>query len=80
MSENIVVAVRVRPFNEREKALSAKCCVDMVGNSTIVRDLDGSKDEKTFTFDYSFWSHDSFTACLCQRPRSTPIRRRYSMY
>ncbi len=33
-SVNIKVAVRVRPFNEREKESSATCIVAMDGNST----------------------------------------------
>jgi hypothetical protein len=30
MSGGVKVAVRVRPFNEREKNLNAVCCIDMV--------------------------------------------------
>lgn len=57
---SIKVAVRVRPFNQREIDLGAKCCVDMKGPMTTL--LDFSKDGKNrdFTFDYSFWSHDGF--------------------
>lgn len=55
---SVKVAVRVRPFNPREKQLNSKLCVDMQGNSTIVEDDDGKP--RTFTFDYSFWSHDEF--------------------
>lgn len=31
------VAVRVRPFNEREIGLSSRCCVAMEGNETTIR-------------------------------------------
>ena len=31
MSESVKVAVRVRPFNQREKDRSAKCIIQMVG-------------------------------------------------
>ena len=55
---SVKVAVRVRPFNSREKALNCKLCVDMQGNSTVVEDEEGKP--RTFTFDYSFWSHDEF--------------------
>lgn len=57
MSDSSVkVAVRVRPFNNREKGLNAVCCIQMKGKkTTIVSDEGGEKD---FTFDYSFWSHD----------------------
>lgn len=56
---SVKVAVRVRPFNEREKERGAKCCIDMQGPSTLITDPSTNK-ERTFTFDYSFWSHDSF--------------------
>ena len=56
---SIKVAVRVRPFNAREKERDAKLVVQMSGQSTIVKDPDNDS-EKTFTFDYSFWSHDCF--------------------
>lgn len=55
---SVKVAVRVRPFNPREKQLKSKLCVDMKDNSTIVEDEDGKP--RVFTFDYSFWSHDEF--------------------
>jgi len=51
MAENIKVAVRVRPFNDREKQLGSTCVVGVEGNSTIV-------NGKTFTYDFSYWSHD----------------------
>ena len=55
----IVVGVRVRPFNTREKERNSVCCIDMPGgNQTIIRDDLGK--EKKFTFDHSFWSHDGF--------------------
>ena len=60
MAQNIQVAVRVRPFNEREKQLNAVCCVDMEGPTTTIKDLDGDQPPRSFAFDYSFWSHDGF--------------------
>jgi kinesin family protein 13 len=56
---SIKVAVRVRPFNQREKDRNSQLIVEMNDKTTILRDLD-MKSEKIFTFDYSFWSHDSF--------------------
>ena len=42
MSEAAVqVAVRVRPFNGREKAMNAKRCIDMDSNTTWVHEEDG---------------------------------------
>ena len=55
---SVKVAVRVRPFNVREK--DSQCIIDMAGNTTIIKD--DLNQEKTFAFDYSFWSHDGFRA------------------
>jgi kinesin family protein 13 len=54
---SVKVAVRVRPFNTREK--DSECIIDMNGQTTTIRDEIGQ--ERSFTFDYSFWSHDGFT-------------------
>lgn len=59
MSESSVkVAVRVRPFNDREKKLGAACCIKMNGSKTSIYDDTGEPRE--FTFDYSFWSHNGY--------------------
>ncbi len=51
------MAVRVRPFNQREKDRKAKMIIQMNGPSTkITNPADG--DSKSFTFDYSYWSFD----------------------
>ena len=55
---SIVVAVRVRPFNQREKSLKSKLCVKMTGNTTVLMNEHGKK--RSFTFDHSFWSHSGF--------------------
>ena len=55
---SIQVAVRVRPFNSREKEKTSKCIISMSGPSTTI--IDDLQQEKTFTFDYSFWSHDCY--------------------
>lgn len=62
---SVKVAVRVRPFNDRENGLDTKLCVEMRGAQTIIKDLDnlagpGKPAERTFTFDYSFQSHNGF--------------------
>lgn len=60
---SVKVAVRVRPFNDREISMQATTCIAMIGNQTIIKDpeeFDSEAAEKTFTFDYSFWSHDGF--------------------
>ena len=54
--ENVKVAVRVRPFNDREKERKAKCIISMKGNSTTIRNPE-TGELKTFAFDFSYWSH-----------------------
>ncbi|XP_050299127.1 kinesin-like protein unc-104 isoform X2 [Anthonomus grandis grandis] len=58
---SVKVAVRVRPFNNREISRECKCIIKMGGNTTtIVNPKADSKDSaiKSFNFDYSYWSHD----------------------
>ena len=62
---SVKVAVRVRPFNERELAQNPRCCIEMNGPQTIITDPSGptannKEGKKTFTFDFSFWSHDGY--------------------
>ncbi|XP_035580532.1 kinesin-like protein KIF1C isoform X1 [Zalophus californianus] len=57
---SVKVAVRVRPFNARETSQDAKCVVSMQGSTTSIVNPRQSKDApKSFTFDYSYWSHTS---------------------
>ncbi len=56
--DNVKVAVRVRPFNTREKDRNAKCIIAMHDKSTTIKNPD-NEEEKKFTFDYSYWSHTS---------------------
>ncbi|XP_044134428.1 kinesin-like protein KIF1C [Bufo gargarizans] len=57
---SVKVAVRVRPFNAREISHDAKCVIQMQGNSTCISNPKQPKDAaKSFTFDYSYWSHTS---------------------
>lgn len=60
--EGIKVAVRVRPFNDREKARKAQNVIEMPdGKRTGIRDPANMKAEpKFFAFDHSYWSHDGF--------------------
>lgn len=55
---SVKVAVRVRPFNSREMTHNAKCVIQMQGNTTCISNPKQTKDgTKSFTFDYSYWSH-----------------------
>eukprot|EP00736_Rhodelphis_marinus_P010497 Rmarinus@m.16130 len=60
MAESVKVAVRVRPFNQREKDRNSKLIIEMNGGQTRIKDPSNG-EWKTFSFDFSFWSHDSFT-------------------
>eukprot|EP00038_Savillea_parva_P020125 m.30478 g.30478 ORF g.30478 m.30478 type:complete len:1046 (+) comp4713_c0_seq1:156-3293(+) len=60
-ADSVKVAVRVRPFNQRELDAHAKLCVTMQDKMTTVIDTKGNKPDKSFTYDYSYWSHDGFT-------------------
>ena len=60
MGDSVKVAVRVRPFNSRERQEGAELCVSMTGNTTKVWNKE-TNFEKEFNFDYSYWSHDGFT-------------------
>jgi hypothetical protein len=42
-----------------EKEMGAKVCVKMDGPTTILVDPESGQDKK-FTFDFSYWSHDGF--------------------
>ena len=56
------IAVRVRPFNSREKDRDAVTIINMQGKSTSIAKPDKLFDKsstRTFTFDYSYWSMDS---------------------
>ena len=53
------MAVRVRPFNQREKDRDSVCCIRMQGVKTLIINPD-NEEEKDFAFDFSFWSHDGF--------------------
>ncbi|XP_068176220.1 kinesin-like protein KIF1A isoform X2 [Antennarius striatus] len=56
---SVKVAVRVRPFNSREIGKESKCIIQMSGNTTTIINPKQVKDNKSFNFDYSYWSHTS---------------------
>uniref|UniRef100_A0A8C2DNG6 plus-end-directed kinesin ATPase n=1 Tax=Cyprinus carpio TaxID=7962 RepID=A0A8C2DNG6_CYPCA len=57
---SVKVAVRVRPFNSRETSKESKCIIQMQGNSTTILNPKNPKEPpKSFSFDYSYWSHTS---------------------
>ncbi|XP_046892998.1 kinesin-like protein KIF1A [Hypomesus transpacificus] len=54
---SVKVAVRVRPFNSREMAKDSRCIIQMSGNTTTIINPKQPKENKSFNFDYSYWSH-----------------------
>eukprot|EP00746_Dinoflagellata_sp_MGD_P028892 gnl/MRDRNA2_/MRDRNA2_168346_c0_seq1.p1 gnl/MRDRNA2_/MRDRNA2_168346_c0~~gnl/MRDRNA2_/MRDRNA2_168346_c0_seq1.p1 ORF type:complete len:763 (-),score=146.89 gnl/MRDRNA2_/MRDRNA2_168346_c0_seq1:134-2422(-) len=64
MAETIKVAVRVRPFNEREIGLGSICIVSMKGKTTSVKNHKheyrsaDADDDFSRSYDYSYWSVD----------------------
>lgn len=70
-SSSVKVAVRVRPFNDRELSLNSKCIIRMDGPKTIVlsssssnvqqqdqvqQTIATSSNNKEFVYDASYWS------------------------
>ncbi|KAL0275192.1 UNVERIFIED_CONTAM: hypothetical protein PYX00_003130 [Menopon gallinae] len=60
---SVKVAVRVRPFNNREISRECKCIIEMCGKTTSITNPKmppGTKEAvKSFNYDYSYWSHDN---------------------
>ncbi|TRY79865.1 hypothetical protein TCAL_06049 [Tigriopus californicus] len=66
---SVKVAVRVRPFNRREKDLESQCVVRMRGNEVVLDQSNSSLSTSTprgahqfqhaFTFDFAYWSHNT---------------------
>ncbi|VBB27860.1 unnamed protein product [Acanthocheilonema viteae] len=54
----VKVAVRVRPFNKRERDLNTKCIVSMIGDQTILRHPIDEKQPKNFAYNHCFNSSD----------------------
>ena len=59
---SVKVAVRVRPFNNREIGRDCVGIIEMDGPKTIITNPKvpfGSKEAtKSFNFDFSYWSHN----------------------
>ena len=62
-SQNVVVAARVRPLDATEAKIGARSVVRCQDNKTIIVDPTYLPNEKTFTFDYSFWSGEPLSDC-----------------
>ncbi|KAM6217435.1 kinesin-like protein KIF28 [Rhynchocyon petersi] len=59
--DSVKVAVRVRPFSQREKNSGSKCIISMHSRTTTaIQDPKNPENVKTFTFDLAYWSHSGF--------------------
>ncbi|XP_039091730.1 kinesin-like protein KIF28P, partial [Hyaena hyaena] len=59
--DSVTVAVRVRPFSQREKNSGSKCVISMHSRTTTtIQDPKNPEHWKTFTFDLAYWSHNGF--------------------
>ncbi|XP_036133656.1 kinesin-like protein KIF28P [Molossus molossus] len=58
--DSVKVAVRVRPFSQREKNAGSKCVISMHSRTTTIQDPKNPEHTKTFTFDLAYWSHSGF--------------------
>ncbi|KAM3877397.1 kinesin-like protein KIF28P [Diretmus argenteus] len=56
----VKVAVRVRPFNKRERDAGSHCIVSMASNSITIQDPRNAQNRRSFCFDYAYWSHSGF--------------------
>ena len=56
---SVKVAVRLRPFSQREIELQSKLIIQMKNNTTYIENV-ATGDKRDYTFDYSFWSHDGY--------------------
>ncbi|XP_015446755.1 kinesin-like protein KIF28P [Pteropus alecto] len=59
-TDSVKVAVRARPFSQREKNSGSKCVISMHSGTTTIQDPKNPEHVKTFTFDLAYWSHSGF--------------------
>uniref|UniRef100_A0A4W5QWP3 Kinesin motor domain-containing protein n=1 Tax=Hucho hucho TaxID=62062 RepID=A0A4W5QWP3_9TELE len=53
----VKVAVRVRPFNKRERDAGGRCIISMASSTITIQDPRNSQSPRSFCFDYAYWSH-----------------------
>ncbi|KYO23861.1 kinesin-like protein KIF28P [Alligator mississippiensis] len=76
--DSVKVAVRVRPFSQREKDAGSQCVISVNANSTSICDPKNPGHVKTFTFDLAYWSHSGFLKDEDGRLVSTGSDSRYA--
>ncbi|KAM4743711.1 kinesin-like protein KIF28P [Anableps anableps] len=57
----VKVAVRVRPFSKRERDAGSHCIISLVSTSVSIQDPRDCHNQRSFCFDYAYWSHSGFT-------------------
>ncbi|ROJ78793.1 Kinesin-like protein KIF28P [Anabarilius grahami] len=57
----VKVAVRVRPFNKRERDAGSRCVISMTSNNISIQDPRNPQNSRTFTFNCTYWSHSGFS-------------------
>ncbi|XP_026085621.1 kinesin-like protein KIF28P isoform X2 [Carassius auratus] len=57
----VQVAVRVRPFNKRERDAGSRCIISITSNNISIQDPRNPQNSRIFTFDYTYWSHSGFS-------------------
>ncbi|CAL8244953.1 unnamed protein product [Lota lota] len=57
----VKVAVRVRPFNKRERDAGSRCIISMASSIITIQDPRSAQTRRSFCFDYAYWSHSGFT-------------------
>ncbi|XP_016133665.1 kinesin-like protein KIF28P [Sinocyclocheilus grahami] len=57
----VKVAVRVRPFNKRERDAGSRCIISMTSNNISIQDPRNPQNSRTFTFDFTYWSLSGFS-------------------
>lgn len=84
MSDAVKVAIRVRPYNSREKQEGAVLCVAMEANMVKVTNPEDGVAKEYF-YDYCYWSHDGFienpgTGYLAKNSASSPYADQMMVY
>jgi len=72
--EKIKVAVRVRPFSEREEKISSKNCVDIQANQNQVVVKDAEKSTKGFAYDFVYSQASNKNPVLSQETIFNDLR------
>lgn len=68
-ADTVQIAVRMRPFNSREKALQTPKCVEMTNQMVTVTDVEADGGSHSFSFNYCYDSFDAESANFATQER-----------